>query len=203
MFRTLALLGLVASASAFTAPARSGAVRAGRSTLKMAQRSQAVPFLKQPKKLDGSMAGDIGFDPLGLSEVFDLKFMREAEIKHGRVAMLACLGVFTQMVVQLPGEMHAQTNPVDAFYSVGAEPLAQIFVAIGFLESNLHKGKISYNDMECNGGDFGFDPAGLSRSKKFEEYKEKEIANGRLAMIAIGGLLHSCFATGQPIWLGN
>ena len=105
----------------------------------MAEMSQSVPFLKKQPKLDGSMAGDEGFDPLGLSNVFDIDFLREAEMKHGRVAMLACLGVFTQMVIQLPGEMHAQTNPVDAFYSVGAEPLAQIFVFIGFLENKLHK----------------------------------------------------------------
>ena len=31
-----------------------------------------MPFLEQPKNLDGSMAGDVGFDPLGLSEIDDL-----------------------------------------------------------------------------------------------------------------------------------
>jgi len=38
------------------------------------------------------MAGDVGFDPLGLSNIddvgIDLYWLREAEIKHGRVAML-------------------------------------------------------------------------------------------------------------------
>ena len=43
------------------------------------------------------MAGDVGFDPLGLSEIdevgIDLYWMREAELKHGRVAMLAVAGI--------------------------------------------------------------------------------------------------------------
>jgi len=30
----------------------------------MQEKSQAIPFLKKPPALDGSMAGDIGFDPL-------------------------------------------------------------------------------------------------------------------------------------------
>lgn len=44
------------------------------------------------------MAGDVGFDPLGLSNIddvgIDLYWLREAELKHGRIAMLACAGVF-------------------------------------------------------------------------------------------------------------
>ena len=43
------------------------------------------------------MAGDAGFDPLGLSNIddvgIDLYWMREAELKHARVAMMASAGV--------------------------------------------------------------------------------------------------------------
>lgn len=39
-------------------------------------------------QLDGSLAGDVGFDPLGLSSVkdvgLDLYWFREAELKHCR-----------------------------------------------------------------------------------------------------------------------
>ena len=54
--------------------------------------SEALPFVECPQYLDGTMAGDVGFDPLGLSDYtkgpFDtpaehLGWMREAEIKHG------------------------------------------------------------------------------------------------------------------------
>lgn len=47
-----------------------------------------MPFLLKPKNL-GGMVGDIGFDPLGLSEYLDIRFLREGELKNG--AFQACL----------------------------------------------------------------------------------------------------------------
>merc|ERR1719503_469223 len=42
---------------------------------------------------DNSMVGDKGFDPLGFADsVEKLRIYREAELKHGRLAMLAALG---------------------------------------------------------------------------------------------------------------
>ncbi len=60
----------------------------------MMAKSKAMPFLEQPAALTGQYAGDAGFDPLGFSENphIPLPWMREAEIKHGRVAMLAIVG---------------------------------------------------------------------------------------------------------------
>lgn len=46
--------------------------------------SPSVPFLDRPPKLDGSLPGDVGFDPLGFSNKFDINFLREAEVKHGK-----------------------------------------------------------------------------------------------------------------------
>ena len=34
-----------------------------------AEMSKSIPFLTRPEKLDGSMPGDMGFDPMGLSEI--------------------------------------------------------------------------------------------------------------------------------------
>jgi hypothetical protein len=51
---------------------------------------------------DGSLPGDVGFDPLGFSDVFDIKILREAELKHGRIAMLATLGLIVQEVYTFP-----------------------------------------------------------------------------------------------------
>ena len=49
--------------------------------------------MQSSKVLDGKMAGDKGFDPLGFaSSVPKLRIYREAELKHGRLAMLAALG---------------------------------------------------------------------------------------------------------------
>lgn len=46
--------------------------------------SRSIPFMERPAKLDGSMPGDAGFDPLGFSNKYDLNFLREAEVKHGK-----------------------------------------------------------------------------------------------------------------------
>lgn len=59
-------------------------------------------------QLDGSMAGDVGFDPLGLSNIddvgLDLYWMREAELKHGRLAMMAVAGVvWVETLGSFPG----------------------------------------------------------------------------------------------------
>lgn len=45
--------------------------------------SKSVPFLLKPKNLDG-MVGDVGFDPLGLAEYLDIRWLREGELKNGR-----------------------------------------------------------------------------------------------------------------------
>lgn len=43
------------------------------STLMMAK-SKSLPFLDQPAALDGTMPGDVGFDPLGLTENINLPY---------------------------------------------------------------------------------------------------------------------------------
>ena len=48
------------------------------------ENSVALPFLKRPPLLDGSHAGDFGFDPLGFTENYDLYTMQEAELRHAR-----------------------------------------------------------------------------------------------------------------------
>ena len=45
-----------------------------------------------------------GFDPLGLSAAGNIKWMREAELKHGRIAMLAVLGWIVQETA--PASIH-------------------------------------------------------------------------------------------------
>jgi len=54
----------------------------------MMAKSKALPFMESPAHLDG-MVGNVGFDPMGLSTPQNIKWMREAELKHGRMAMLA------------------------------------------------------------------------------------------------------------------
>ena len=57
----------------------------------MSEKSEALPFLPKPQNLSGYV-GDVGFDPLRISDYFPMDYLREAEIKHGRICMLAFLG---------------------------------------------------------------------------------------------------------------
>merc|ERR1719502_2385682 len=123
----MASLSLYALAPAYTAPF----ARASAPT--MVEKSAAIPFLKKPPALDGSMPGDVGFDPLGFSTTItelggDLKYVREAELMHGRQAMLACVGfVFPAVVGKLPTDWNADvsTNPIAAQYELPPQILAQ------------------------------------------------------------------------------
>ena len=55
----------------------------------LSRMSESIPFLKRPLVLTGELAGDVGFDPIGFAKNREnLWEMREAEIKHGRLAML-------------------------------------------------------------------------------------------------------------------
>lgn len=99
--------------------------------------SASIPFLLKPKGLDG-MVGDIGFDPLGFATIFPIKFLREAELKNGRVAMLAVVGWLVSELVHVPGAAYQSENPVDAMAAVGPGPMLQIFLFCGFLEWKFH-----------------------------------------------------------------
>jgi hypothetical protein len=106
MMKSLALtFALLSASSSAFAPTRNHAITTP-STLSMSEapiddvavtplvsetrpsepaRSQALPFLPRPAYLDGSLAGDVGFDPFGFAKSeSDLMNYREAEVKHAR-----------------------------------------------------------------------------------------------------------------------
>lgn len=116
--------------------------------------SSSVPFLERPPKLNGTLPGDVGFDPLGFSNMFDLNFLRESEVKHGRVCMLAIVGwFFPEVVYHLPAEAYTAVNPLDAPGMVGFAACAQIILFISVIEAATWEKCYSGNA----GGDYGFD----------------------------------------------
>ena len=86
------------SGSGFAPTVAPAAVRSAAVSPVMAiERSASIPFLKRPPALDGTMVGDVGFDPLGITTTIkelggDLNYVREAELMHGRQSMLALVG---------------------------------------------------------------------------------------------------------------
>lgn len=163
-----------------------------------AARSKSIPFLMQPPKLDGSLAGDEGFDPLGLSNIdelgIDLYWMREAELKHARVAMLAVLGLLGQESgIIFPG-LPTGKNQIEVFWKVVDENPGPLFAGVIFFGLVELFSGFAITEGKKTGerapGDFGFNPGKVGKSEaQQKDYATKEIRNGRLAMWAAAGIL--------------
>mmetsp|Transcript_27380 Transcript_27380/g.37736 ORF Transcript_27380/g.37736 Transcript_27380/m.37736 type:complete len:204 (+) Transcript_27380:99-710(+) len=192
----LALLALF-SVSAFNAPVSR---QARSTTTMMAEKSKSLPFLPQPPNTVG-LAGDVGFDPLGFSNWIDVRWLREAELKHGRISMLAVLGFVATSFVQLPGEVHQVSVVAAHDAAVKSGAMSQILLWTSLFE--LVSFKAVSEMLEGSGrapGDFGFDPLKFSAGKSDkvkEEFAVKELKNGRLAMLAFSGLVTQAVLTGK------
>merc|ERR1719310_1880874 len=158
--------------------------------------SEALPFLLKRKQLEGYV-GDVGFDPVGFSEIFPMDWLREAELKHCRVCMLATVGFAFTDFYTLPGFEYSTLEAHDACVASGA--MSQILLWTGALEVVSLIGI----DQMLRGsgrapGDYGFDPLGFaSDPAKLEELQMKELANGRLAMFAFSGFVTQAVLTGH------
>jgi len=163
--------------------------------------SVALPFMECPEACDGTMAGDVGFDPLGFSTWIDIKWLREAEIKHGRICQLAIVGfAATDLGIRLPGEMHQISSVAahDVALSYGA--MNQLFIWLGLFEvfSTVGIYQMLYEGNDREPGDFSLDPLGFCGTpEKTADFKLKEIVHCRLAMFAFSGMVTQAVLTGS------
>jgi hypothetical protein len=219
---------LVGSAAAFTSNTGSQASSALKAMperkwdtmVDKTERSKAIPFLPRPINLDGSMVGDLGFDPFYLSSIpkdFSgfiqppswetktlptLYWMREAELKHSRVCMLAWFGWLATdgafgVTLRFPGEIYSVASIPTAYEAhdvlVGQGSMGFLLLAVAFVEfcTGAVLVEVAKGENDRAAGDFGLDPLNFLKGKTPEEKERmelRELANGRLAMLAFAGV---------------
>jgi hypothetical protein len=225
----LSLLALAASASAFapsTSNFRNTALRMSEEVAEEAAVEEAAPVEEAPPapaaKSKVALAGGAPWlgGPMFLGEsVWDKltmewgsaetgKFIRAAELKHGRSAMIATVGYafhklgltfdkisvheYLSVTKDIKFADLAAMNPVAAMKSLPAESWGQMFAFIAILEIyelTHSNGKIAYDETVAPGlqaggltGDLGWNPLDITVD---ERRQTVELQNGRAAMFAI------------------
>merc|ERR1712087_315334 len=190
-----------------------------------------------PEKFCAGLPGAIAplgeFDPLGFTKdlpVQEIKRFREAEVTHGRVAMLAVVGYlvaepfhpFFGGMIDGPANTHlTQVREVAPFFfawlggSIATAEIARAVVGWEFPTSAIEKNVKMVEEENFEGktwltklndnyypGDLRFDPLGLkpTDAKEFETMTNKELNNGRLAMIAAIGMIVQEQVTHQTLF---
>ena len=169
-------------------------------------------------KIPGALPPVGIFDPLGFAEKADemtLKRYREAELTHGRVAMLAVVGFLVGEAVEgktalFNGEVTGpaithlpQVNPI--FWLLLGAGIAKAEVTraeIGWVEpKNVPYSKPGLLRDTYVPGNLDFDPLGLKPTDPAElaVMQTKELQNGRLAMLAAAGFMAQELVDGKGI----
>lgn len=225
--KVAALALLAGSAAAFTPSAKVSSSTA--LNVQFNESPKALPYGSGPDTLDGSLPGDVGFDPIGFSTapfasfnnplyqegnfMSDLMWLREAELTHGRIAQLAVLGfIWPAAFGTIPGnenfggaDAYSYTNPLEAISHVPDLAIYQIIGGMAWVEYQRVI-RIKEQGKDRISGDIGigypgaYNPFNLNYTP--EEYAEKqlqEIKHCRLAMIAVFGLFCQALNSGTDV----
>lgn len=154
--------------------------------------------------LPGSLPPTSFFDPLGFAQrgitLNEVKRNREAEVMHGRVAMMAAVGYFVGETFEGPFHLTGPANdqlqqlPLPVLVAFGAMiGAAELNRArIGWVEPDVGSWTTTLWKLRDNyyPGDVGFDPLGLkpTDADSFASMQTKELQNGRLAMLGVAGM---------------
>uniref|UniRef100_A0A0G4H2F4 Plastid light harvesting protein n=1 Tax=Chromera velia CCMP2878 TaxID=1169474 RepID=A0A0G4H2F4_9ALVE len=198
--KSLALLGAASVATALAGD--SAAFVQTPRPVSLSRRSTPLsaygPFIENDSGVTQTFPGF--FDPLGLSAGMSAdddtyKYYKAAEIKHGRVAMLAVLGYIVPYFYKFDGWLQPDLKFSDipaggeALYKIGLIGDLQLFALAMFCEVLCKP-----NPQGTYEGDYiiPFWPNWYKGPKdpvEQKKYQTMEINNGRLAMIGIAALL--------------
>merc|ERR1719258_58785 len=153
------------------------------------------------------------FDPIGFCEEASegkIRFYREVELKHARVAMLASVGYLVAEQfhplwggqIDVPSFIAFQQTPLQTFWPAVVTVISIIEVFSVFSFNSPFGGEPWSIRSDHVPGDFGFDPLGLKpeNAAELKEMQTKELNNGRLAMLAIAGMVAQEAATGGKLF---
>eukprot|EP00549_Striatella_unipunctata_P025481 CAMPEP_0118718992 /NCGR_PEP_ID=MMETSP0800-20121206/29154_1 /TAXON_ID=210618 ORGANISM="Striatella unipunctata, Strain CCMP2910" /NCGR_SAMPLE_ID=MMETSP0800 /ASSEMBLY_ACC=CAM_ASM_000638 /LENGTH=239 /DNA_ID=CAMNT_0006626165 /DNA_START=51 /DNA_END=770 /DNA_ORIENTATION=+ len=185
--------------------------------------SKALPWATAPATLDGTLLGDNGFDPLGFSlnkndwfafeGLSGIRWMREAELVHGRIAQLAALGfVWPGLIGTFPStpglglDAFAETNPLQVWGHVPALSGLQILSFMIWIEVkrlNIIKeegNKYMLGDLKLGQGEGRWNPFSFAFSPEAYEIKQRqELEHCRVAMVGVLGLYLQAKISGMGI----
>jgi len=198
-----------------SAPARSTALKVG--TL---DKIVGVSPLK-------NLPADYGFDPLGFAkvtyplfalpadDVVRINTLRDAELRHGRLAMLAAAAWPIQELLHptlakafgAANELSDGRSPsvLNGGLVQGAVPAFLLATAglVGYLDVRAEAIKENAKGgADWTPGDFGFDPLNLlggASPLAVKNMQAKEVNNGRLAMVAVLAYVIQEAVTGEPV----
>jgi len=165
--------------------------------------SPAVPFLRFPYPCKGYVGGEKGFDPLNITDTYPVYLLREAELKHGRIAMLATVGwIAVDLGARFPGEKFQTVSDALSAHDIMVKNGYMEVMAGMVLVAEVYGYLIAYDGwmgtIDREAGDYFVGKKFLpSDPAKAEEMQLKELENGRLAMLAISGIVTGALITGK------
>ena len=196
--------------------------------LPIISKTNALSFLRNKRRAPIPLSEEMGtsptlsykyFDPFNFATNDNFAILREAELKHGRIAMLAVIGnasgtdlwraSFENQLSPLsfvdPSELLLSPGKNLSFEDipVGLKTLTtipllgwiQIVAFVGILETRVFVQR-NPSDMP---GDYGTGYFGVRNKAQNERSLRVELENGRLAMVAFVGQVVAELVTGDPV----
>jgi hypothetical protein len=144
-----------------------------------------------------------------------IRFYREVELKHGRLAMLASLGFIVGENyhplfggdIDVPSYLAFQQTPLETFWPavVFAIAIPEIYSVQTFNPpTSTDRGQRWTIRSDHEAGDLGFDPLDLKPldPDELKEMQTRELTYGRWAMLATAVMVLEEVATGSKLELG-